>query len=166
MIFADFVAGDAVFVDANILTFYFQPNPTWGAACGQLLQRIENGEIDGFTSTHVLSELSHRMMTIEASALFSWPFAGIGNRLRGNPAEVRKLQAFRHAIETVFQSKVQVLTIDPPLLVTAVALSQSLGLLSNDALIVAVMNANSLTKIASHDSDLDSVPGITRYAPA
>jgi predicted nucleic acid-binding protein len=166
MIFAELVAGDAVFVDANIFTFYFQPNPTWGAACGQLLQRIENGEIDGFTSTHVLSELSHRMMTIEASARFNWPFAGIGNRLRGNPAEVRKLQSFRYAIETVFQSKVQVLIIDPPLLVTAVALSQSLGLLSNDALIVAVMNANGLTKIASHDSDLDSVPGITRYAPA
>lgn len=54
---------------------------------------------------------------------------------------------------------------DPPLVVTAVALSQSLGLLSNDAFIVAVMTANGLTRIASHDSDFDRVPGITRYAP-
>ena len=164
MIFADLVAGDAVFVDSNILTFYFQPHPQWGTSSGQLLQRIENGAIDGCTSTHALSELAHPMMTIEASALFGWPFAGIGNRLRGNPAEVRKLKAFRQAVDTVYQSKLRVLTINPPLVVTAVALSQSLGLLSNDAFIVAVMTANGLTKIASHDSDFDRVPGITRYA--
>jgi predicted nucleic acid-binding protein len=31
------------------------------------------------------------------------------------------------------------------------------------AFIVAVMTANGLTKIASHDSDFDRVPGITSY---
>ena len=46
------------------------------------------------------------------------------------------------------------------------ALSQQIGLLTNDALIVAVMRANGLTKIASNDADFDRVPGITRYAPA
>ena len=41
-----------------------------------------------------------------------------------------------------------------------------MGLLSNDALIVAVMQANGLTRLASHDADFDRVPGLTRYAPA
>src|SRR5208282_401841 len=79
MTFADLVAGDALFVDANILTYHFQPHPVWGPACSQLLQRIENRELTGFTSTHVLSDLSHRLMTIEASVLFGWPFAGMAN---------------------------------------------------------------------------------------
>jgi predicted nucleic acid-binding protein len=39
-------------------------------------------------------------------------------------------------------------------------------LLSNDALIVAVMRAQGLTNVASHDADFDRVPGITRYGPA
>jgi predicted nucleic acid-binding protein len=43
--------------------------------------------------------------------------------------------------------------------------SRQTGLLSNDALIVAVMRANGLTKLASEDADFDRVPGITRYAP-
>ena len=33
MIFADLVAGDAVFVDANTLTYYFEPHALWGPPC-------------------------------------------------------------------------------------------------------------------------------------
>ncbi len=130
------------------------------------MRRIENQELAGFTSTHVLTEVSHRLMTIQASVLFGWPFAGIGNRLRTNPAEVQKLTAFRHAIDQILRSQLQILTIPPTLLASAAALSQQFGLLTNDGLIVAVMQANGLTKIASSDSDLDRVPGLTRYAPA
>ena len=39
-------------------------------------------------------------------------------------------------------------------------------MLTNDALIVALMQANGLTSLASNDPDFDRVPGITRYAPA
>ena len=166
MTFADLLAGEAVFVDANALTYHFQPHPVLGPPCTALLGRIENQELAGFTSTHVLSEVSHRLMTIQASARFGWPFAGIGNRLRAHPAEVQKLTAFRQAIDRVLQSKLQVLTVLPPLLATAAILSQQIGLLTHDGLIVAVMQANGLNKIASHDADFDRVPGLTRYAPA
>jgi predicted nucleic acid-binding protein len=128
------------------------------------LQRIENRELTGYTSTHTLSEVSHRLMTIQASAQFGWPLAGIGNRLRTQPAEVQKLTAFRRAIDHILHSHLQVLTILPLMLATAVALSQHLGLLTNDALIVAVMQANGLNKVASSDTDFDCVPGLTRYA--
>jgi len=166
MTFADLVTGDALFVDANTLTYHFQPHPVWGPPCTDLLRRVENQELVGFTSTPVLSEVSHRLMTIQASALFGWPFVGIGNRLRTNPAVVQQLTAFRQAIDQVLQSNFRVLTIPPPLLATAAALSQRIGLLTNDALIVAVMQANGLTNIASEDADFDRVPGIARYAPA
>ncbi len=165
MTFADLAAGDAVFVDANTLTYHFQPHPVWGPPCANLLLRIENQELTGFTTTHVLGEVSHRLMTIQASALFGWPFAGIGNRLRTHPAEVQKLTAFRQAIDQVLQSNFQVLTVPPALLATAAALSQGFGLLTNDGLILAVMQANGLTRLASHDADFDRVPGLTRYAP-
>src|SRR5262245_51118491 len=166
MTFADLVAGDALFVDANTLTYHFQPHPVWGPPCTDLLRRIENQELVGSTSTPVLSEVSHRLMTIQASALFGWPFVGIGNRLRTNPTTVQQLTAFRQAIDRLLQSNFRVLTIPPPLLASAAALSQQIGLLTNDALIVAVMQANGLTRLASHDADFDRVPGLTRYAPA
>src|SRR5262245_28773887 len=166
MTFLDLVPGDAVFVDANVLTYHFQPHPVWGPPCSDLLQRLENQELLGFTSTHVAGEVAHRLMTIEASARFGWPFAGIGNRLRTHPAEVQKLAAFRQAIDRILQSRLQVLTITPVLLATAAALSQRIGLLTNDALVVAVMQANGLARLASSDADFDRVPGLTRHAPA
>jgi predicted nucleic acid-binding protein len=68
-------------------------------------------------------------------------------------------------IEDIPNLGIQVLTIPGLLIAAAATLSQTTGLLSNDALIVAVMQANGLTKLASHDADFDRVPGLTRYAP-
>jgi predicted nucleic acid-binding protein len=162
----ELVAGDAVFVDANIFTYHFQPHPILGPACTRLLQRIENREIDGYTTIPVLGEVCHRLMTMEAHHSLGWPFAGIGNRLRTNPIDVQKLTVFRLATEKVLQGRVVVLPVLPSTLAAAVVQCHQLGLLTNDGLILATMQAQGLTKLASHDADFDRVPGITRYALA
>lgn len=165
MRFADLLGGTAVFVDANTLVHHFQPHPVFGPACTDLLERIEHQELSGFTSTHVLSELAHRLMTLEACTLFRWPFSGIAQRLRQHPAQVQGLTRFRQAIQEVPQYGIQVLTIPSTFIAAAATVSQQTGLLSNDALIVAVMQANGLTHLASNDADFDRVPGISRYVP-
>jgi len=53
-----------------------------------------------------------------------------------------------------------------PLVSAAAAISQQHGLLSGDALVVAVMREHGIVNLASHDADFDRVPGLTRYAPA
>lgn len=79
---------------------------------------------------------------------------------------MQKLSLFRRSVEQIAQSRLQILTITPPMLVAAVALCQQLGLLTNDAITVALMQAHGLSKIASSDTDFDRVPALTRYAPA
>jgi predicted nucleic acid-binding protein len=130
------------------------------------LERIENGELQGFTSAHVLTETAHRLMTLEACATFGWPYAGIAQRLRNHPAEVQTLVRFRQAVQEIPRYGIQVLPISPSLPDAAAAISQQTGLLSKDALVVAVMQAHGLTALASHDTDFDRVPGLTRYAPS
>jgi len=66
MTFDAIAAGDAIFVDANVLLYYFTAHPRYGSACQKLLDRIDNKEITGFTSAHVLGETVRRLMTIEA----------------------------------------------------------------------------------------------------
>ncbi len=165
MTFADLVAGDAIFLDANLFVYHFASDPRYGAACTQLLQRIENQEILGLTSTHVLTEMAHRVMTVEAITAFAWPMSGIARRLRKHPAQVQQLAGFHQAVERVLQSRIQVLTIPVALIAAGARLSRQTGLLSNDALIVAVMQANGLTRLASSDHDFDRIPGLTRYEP-
>jgi predicted nucleic acid-binding protein len=166
MIFADLVAGESVFVDANVLIYHFGPHPTFGPACHQLFQRIENAELSGFTSTHVLAEVAHQLMIIEASALPGWAPGKVKQRLHQQPNVLQNLMNFRTALETVLQSTLQVLIIVPSLLGTAAVISQQHGLLTNDALSIAVMRANGLSNVASNDTDFDRVPGLTRYEAA
>ena len=45
MIFADLLAGEAVFVDANTLVYHFSRHPQFGAACTALIDRIERREL-------------------------------------------------------------------------------------------------------------------------
>ena len=101
MIFVDLVAGNSVFLDANTLVYHFQPHPRFGPACTDLVERIEHQELLGFTSTHVLSEMAHRLMTLEACARFGWRFTGIAPRLRKHFTKVQTLTRFRQAIQEV-----------------------------------------------------------------
>jgi predicted nucleic acid-binding protein len=165
MTLAQLRTGEAVFVDANIFVFHFAPDPQFQAACSQLLLRIETQDLAGFTSTPLLSEVAHRLMTTEARQRFGWTGGKVARRLKQNPALCQSLTGFRMALENVLQSRTQVLAIAPALLLTAATLSVQHGLLANDALIVAVMQQHGLTNLASADADFDRVPGLTRYAP-
>jgi predicted nucleic acid-binding protein len=164
MTLGDLVRDDSVFLDANTFVLHFQPHAVLGPPCSDLLKRIEIQEFSGYTSTHVLSEVAHRLMTIEASGLFSWA-SKIVQRLQQSPAHVQQLTKFRSALQRIPQMRVQILTIPADMVDAAAGISQQFGLLSNDALVVAVMQANGLTKLASHNADFDRVPGLTRYAP-
>ncbi len=156
----------AVFVDANTFVYHFSLHPILAVPCRDLLERIFRSELPGFTSSHVLSDVAHRLMTLEAAASLRWTGGSITKRLRQHPGEIQKLTQFRQAIQKIPQFGVQTFSVSPALVETAAALSQQFGLLSGDALIVAVMQANALTNLASNDADFDRVPGITRYAPA
>jgi hypothetical protein len=164
VIFADLAVGESVFLDANPLVYHFAPDPQFGAACSELIGRIENQELHGFTSTHVLSEMAHKLMTLEAANAFGWS-SKVVNRLRRDPNAVMQLGTFQQAVEKVPQLGIDVLTIPPSLIETATRISKQSGLLCNDALLVAVMQANGLTHLASNDGDFDRVPGVTRYGP-
>jgi predicted nucleic acid-binding protein len=158
--------GTALFVDANPFVYHFAPGPRSAAVCRQLLERVAQREVTAFTSMHVLSDVAHRLMTLEAMRRFGWAPTGIANRLRRHPAEVQALTAYRQALTDIVSFGVHVLAPSPPLILSATAHCQQYGLLMGDALIVEIMQSHGLTHLASGDADFDRVPGLTRYAPA
>jgi predicted nucleic acid-binding protein len=166
MIYADLPVGGTVFLDASVFIHHFEPNALYGPPATELLERIENQEIVGITTTHVVSEVAHRLMTIEAMQVLGWALAGVARRLRNHPAHVQSLTRFRQAIQVIPLFAVRILTIDASWLDLAAEVSQQTGLLHNDALIIAVMRAHGISNLASADSDFDRVPGIARYGPS
>jgi hypothetical protein len=165
MNFAAIPKGTSLFLDANVLVYSCAGDPTFGAACTDLKERIENNDLQGFISASVFSDVAHRLMTIEACQLLGWSYAGIARRLRRHPPEIQKLQGFRNALNDVVSIGIHILPIHAKDILAAGDLSLQHGLLSGDALLLAMMQAQGLTHLASNDADFDRVPGITRFAP-
>jgi predicted nucleic acid-binding protein len=165
MTFADIPAGSAVFVDANIFLFALTKHPVHGAACEAFLDRADNQEITAVTSTNVLGEVLHRIMTIEACDRFGWPVQGIANRLRRHPTEVQQLIRPRQGLDEICAGRVTVVAINLALVSLATDMARQTGLLYGDALIVANMRDQGISHLASLDADFDRVPGISRYSP-
>jgi predicted nucleic acid-binding protein len=91
--------------------------------------------------------------------------AGITRRWQKHPAEIQKLSRFRQAIDEVPRLGIEVLPVERHILPLAASLAQLHGLLTNDAITAATLQDQAIVHLASHDSDFDRVPGLTRYAP-
>ena len=96
MTFDDLQSGDSVFVDANTLIYHFINHAKYGGPCTRLVERIENQEIEGFSISHCLADVAHRVMTIEAMGRLGWSIAL--TKLASEDADFDRVQAItRHA---------------------------------------------------------------------
>lgn len=164
MTFSAIPSGSAVFLDANVFVYHFAPHPVLQRVCQELLERVSRNDIRGFTSSNVLSDVAHRLMTYEASAKYGWPMTGIAYRLQSHPAEIQALSRFRQAVDEIPRFNIDVLPVSASNVADAASHSQQHGLLSGDALVLAVMREHGLSQLASYDADFDRVPSIQRFA--
>src|SRR5438270_2714905 len=116
MTFGQIPVGAGVFLDANSLVYHFTNDPKYGVASTRLVHQVEQGALSGFTSTDVLADVAHRLMTLEAIAVNGWPYAGIAARLRKHHHFIPKLTIFQQAIASLPQLNIQVIPITQPLL--------------------------------------------------
>ena len=165
MNFTSIPTGTSVFLDANVLIYSCADDPTFGDACTDLLERIKLKDLQGFFSASLFSEVAHRLMTLEACKTLGWTYAGIGRKLRRHPAEIQKLQEFRKALDDIVAIGLHILPVSAQDILLAGDLSIQHGLLSGDALLIAMMQKNGLTQLASNDADFDHVASITRFGP-
>ena len=119
MTFAQIPAGVEIFLDANSLVYHFTNDPKYGVACTRLAHQVEQGVLVGFTSTDVLGDVAHRLMTLEAVARHGWPYAGIAARLRKNRHVIANLTIFQQAIASLPRLNIQVIPITQRLLEAA-----------------------------------------------
>jgi predicted nucleic acid-binding protein len=126
---------------------------------------VEAGDIQGITSVVVLAEVAHRLMILEAIATFGLPSRTAVKQLKEHPALVQQLAHYKVATEEIPRFNVSIEPITIPLFRVAQRLSAMHGLLTNDSLTAAAMQTLALTDLASNDSDLSVVPGLTIWQP-
>ena len=156
-------AGAAVFLDANVLIYHaVESRPS----CALLLRRIATREIRGYTSTVVLSEVFHRLVLSEIAVTFRLPSARAAlNLVRRHPEHLPALTVAHQFLAKMPTLRIRVLPVRWREITLAMAASRRYGLLANDALIIATMQAHRLTHLASNDADFRRVPTITLWRP-
>lgn len=161
---ASLPSGSHVFVDANIFVYSFAADPTFGAPCNDFFDRVQAKDLSASISSALLSDVAHRLMTLEACDLMGWAYAGIGRRLRRDVTVIQRLRKHRLALDDISRvaTVVEVTGAD---VLRAADLGSVHGLLSGDGLILAMMERLRINFLASNDADFDRIPTITRYSP-
>jgi len=147
-------AGTEILLDANVLTYALNGR---SGECINLLERCAAGEVSGFTTVDVLSDVCHRLMLAEAAfrGLIARPNAA---NLQGKAHVVRQLSEYWGRIVSAATARVAVLPLDEFRFRRAHPLRVDYGLMTNDSLLLAAADLFGIAALVTNDSDFDAVP--------
>jgi predicted nucleic acid-binding protein len=158
-------AGESCFVDANILGYACIEFVPFTARCRAFLERVAGGEVTAFTSAGALADALFKTMIIEASRRFVPPGTKPLAFLQRHPDVIGQLSHYAAAAEGLATLPLQLLPVDWSAIRACARVSTQHRLLTNDAMIVALMQRHGLTHLATNDDDFDAVPGIRAWKP-
>jgi predicted nucleic acid-binding protein len=161
----DLPDGSACFIDANIVYYHFVEVQPFSNACTALLKRVASGQVVGYASAHVISEALHKIMLAEAAAKFGLNRAGLVNWLQRHQDRIGELSEFRLAAHEFAEMGISLLPMDITLFDEAAAQSAQYGLLTNDALVVALVQRHGLVNLVTNDDDFDRLSGLSIWKP-
>jgi len=153
-------AGQTVFIDANIFIYHFTG---LSQECSRFLERCERGDLWGITAVHVLLEVLHRLMMIEAVTKKLVTPGNVAKKLRTRPNVVKQLVDYQ--TQTILEMGIELVGLTSDALRISHPYRRRGGLLVNDSLIAAVMEAEGILDIATANPDFSRVDGLRVYSP-
>ncbi len=162
----DIPDGAICFLDATIFYYHFVNQPPLSDDCSDLLARIGAGAIKGVTSSVALAEATHKVMLAEVVRRHGVAPQGLLSRIKKHPELLDQLAEHKqvYALADSLGLRIEPITLD--LMKRGAELSPQQHLLTNDALMLAVIERLGLSHLATNDDDFDSVPGLTVFKPA
>jgi predicted nucleic acid-binding protein len=158
----DVPEGGRIFVDANILIYHFS-----GISfdCRSFLERCESRQIDAFTGVHIILEVTHRLMILEAQNKGLISGSQPARKLKEKPDIIKSLSDYNRSVRQIPKMGIRITGLSPTIIRVSETVRTQHGLMTNDSVTVALMRKRNLTNIATHDSDLKHIPGLTVYRP-
>lgn len=155
--FEEIGAGQAVFIDANVFIYHLTGR---SQACRALLERCEIGEVQGITGVHVVLEVLHRLMMLEAVQKGLISPGNVARRLKEHPEVVQVLGEYAQHAGQIPHMGVQVLPVNRELVRVSHEVRRQAGLLVHDSISVAMMERRGMKAIATQDQDFVRVAGL------
>jgi len=154
--------GETVFIDANIFIYHFTGvSPD----CSQFLSRCESGLLTGITTVHLLLEVLHRLMMLEAVGKGLVEAGNIARKLRARPDIVKNLHDYAINGLRIPEMGIGVFPCSMDDCRYSQQKREFYGLLTNDSVLLASMQARGCFNLATTDADFDQVKEVSVFKP-
>ena len=153
---------DIVLVDANIFIYAVLER---SQQCIRLLRRCSQGEILGVVGVQQLAEVMHRLMMIEARDNGWAPGGNPAKVLGERPDRIQALTRYADAVKGLLASGIRCDSVGREDVLSALTIQRQYGLMTNDALLMAISERLRIQAIVSADEQLRRVRGIVLYSP-
>jgi predicted nucleic acid-binding protein len=157
--------GESCFVDANILGYASIEFVPLTARCRAFLERVSAGDIFAFTSAGAVADALFKTMMIEATRRFVPTGTKALAFLQNHPEVIGQLSHYPAAAEGLAKLPLRLLPVYWETIQAAMRISVQHRLLTNDAVIVALMQRHQLRHLVTNDDDFDRVPGLNVWKP-
>ncbi len=156
-----------IFIDANIFIYYFATPNRFEQSCANLFLTFQDEQFFGYTSISVILETLHRLMVIEASTKITHPTSStMISRLKNDPALVKHLHNYSKILEIIPLLSIKIISAVMDDLINSIKIKEEYGLLTNDSLIVALMQKQNIKFLATNDLDFEKVKEIKVWKPS
>lgn len=151
-----------IFVDSNTLIYHFSGI---SPECLSFFERCESGRVEAYSGIHILLEVTHRLMILEALTKGLISSGQPARKLKEKPEIIRSLSDYNRSVRQIPRMGVRIKSLTLDIIKAGEAVRTQEGLMTNDSVTVALMRKMGLTNVATHDSDLIRVSGVTAYQP-
>ena len=162
MTFREIAHGTRLYIDANIFVYHFTLE---SYECRNLIRRCAQKEVRAFTGTHVLLEVAHRLMMMEAVDSGLVTPGNVPSKLKRRPSLASQLHEYSNSVQYILNIGIEVLQVDAGILETSAYLRTQTGFLVNDSVSLAMMQRESIHAIATNDRDFQRVEGLEVHTP-
>ena len=156
-------SGATVFIDANIFVYHFVES---SEQCKTFLARCEQGELFGVTGVHVLLEVLHRLMMIEAVEAGLVSPGNVPRKLRERRGVVEQLQTYQDYTDTIPDMGIDIRPLTADIIQDSLPYRQRYGLLVNDSVSVALVLEYGIDALVTADQDFERVANYAVYRPS
>ena len=158
----DLPDGTRILVDANILIYHFSGI---SLECRAFRQRCESRQVEAFTGVHIVLEVTHRLMILEALQKGLITGGQPARKLQEQPEIIKVLHEYNQSVQHIPRLNIRVRTVTSADVRASEAIRVQEGVMTNDSVTVALMRKLGLTAIATADADFDNLSALSVYQP-
>jgi predicted nucleic acid-binding protein len=152
-----------IFIDTNIFLYDFSGI---SEESREFLKLIKSGFFRGITSFHVLQELDHKLMLDELHKKYGPDVTKTKEKkLIKDENSIKYLSVYKKAMDVVLNMGIPTLSCSTTDFKRALKYQSDYGMLSTDAMNLALMKQFEIENIATNDKDFEKVSWLNVYGP-